>query len=139
MSIFSSSFKRSKTFTVNNINFDTVENKGTAHLTAGYHHYILVWSIRTYPMEMPGAPGSPYPIIFSYTIFDKNNYYDEKSHRSIRGEFIFEVNSGTLPNNSALGIPYGVYTSLARNNNYHRRDIHTEFILSENSSTIIFS
>ena len=117
-SIFDSSFKRSKTFDIEGINFDVATQRGTCKLVSKHHEYVLIWSITSYPTETPSMPGAPYPLLVSYTIFDGKDKCD-KSLKSMSGRFVYELNSGTAPNNNSLGLPFGTYNSLAHNNNSH--------------------
>jgi hypothetical protein len=75
----------------------------------------MVWALRNYPNENP-MPGSPYPVLLTYTIFD-NAKYELKSLESMSGELVFEESSGVPPNYNQLGLPLGKYCGLARDNN----------------------
>ena len=126
-SIFDSSFK-TKYFTLENINWDPVNQAGTCKLDSKGHEYVMIWTIKNYPMEAP-MPGAPFSIQVNYTILRKNNR-PNTSFRSMSGVFVYQLNSGTLPNNSALGIPYGEYCSIARNN-YNCDAVEVEFMLGD--------
>ena len=104
-----------KVFPLEKINFDIDSKTGTAVLELGKSTYVLVWLIKSFPMLTPGMPGAPYPVQVIYTLYKKND--KRKTQKSMSGQFIFEISSGTLPNYSPLGIPFGEYKSVARNNN----------------------
>ena len=95
---------------VENVNFAGVV--GTCALTSPFSNYTMAYEVIVYPPKIP-MPGAPYPVKFRYTI------YDDKLN-SVTGEYILEINSGTLPNNCDLGIPFGEYKSLARGNIYNK-------------------
>ena len=114
-SIFHPSCKKTKYFDIEKINFDQSLNTGTAHLESNCSHLIIIWSIKNYPTEEQ-MPGSLYPIKVELTIFKKHKHHF-KSLKSLSGEFVFELNSGTLPQFNALGLPDGEYQCIARLNN----------------------
>jgi hypothetical protein len=76
-SIFNSTFKRSKTFDIEDVNFDVATQRGTCKLVSKHYEYVLIWSITTYPPETPSMPGAPYPLLVSYTIFDGKDKFDK--------------------------------------------------------------
>ena len=96
-------------------NVNLTGNLGTCALTSDFSNYTMAYEIITYPPKLPSMPGAPYPIKFRYTIYNMVNSKIE----SVSGEFIFQLNSGTLPNNCDLGIPFGEYKSLARDDKIH--------------------
>jgi len=57
--------------------------------------------------------GAPYPIEVSYTIFKKSSLKQEKS---LSGRFVYEINTGTIPQLNSMGVPYGVYKTIGHNN-----------------------
>ena len=114
---FDSTLKKTRYFDVENVNFDPVLNNGTCLLKSKHKCYLMVWSLRNYPVDAPSLPGSPYPVECTYTILDKHNYH-HNSAESMSGRFMYQVNSGTPPTSNPLGIPQGEYPSLARDNNY---------------------
>lgn len=122
-SIFHPSCKKTKYYKVKKVNFDQVLNVGTAHLKSKCHLLIL-WSIKNYPTEEP-IPGSPYPVKVELTVFEKHDHC--ASLKSMSGEFIFELNSGTLPQLNSMGLPNGEYKFLVRSNN---KDFSRKAILS---------
>jgi hypothetical protein len=67
-----------------------------------------------------------------YTIF--NDKLD-----SIGGEFIYQVHSGTLQNNSELGIPYGLYKSIGYSNSKNNETHNVIFSLFEKSVKILIT
>ncbi len=113
-SIFHPSCKKTKYYKVKKVNFDQVLNVGTAHLKSKCHLLVL-WSIKNYPTEEQ-IPGSPYPVKVELTLFKKHNNHC-KSFKSMSGEFVFELNSGTLPQLNSMGLPDGEYKFLTRSNN----------------------
>jgi hypothetical protein len=118
-----------KVFPIEKINFDIDSKSGTALLENGKNTYVLIWLIKNFPVQPPSMPGAPYPVEVIYTLYKKNN--KRKTQKSMSGQFVYEINSGTLPNYSPLGIPFGEYKSVARNNN---RDqiVSLLFCLDEN-------
>jgi hypothetical protein len=112
-SIFSPSCKKTKYYKVQKVNFDQVLNVGTAHLKSK-HHLLIIWSIKNYPTEEQ-IPGSPYPIKVELTVFKKHKHCG--SLKSMSGEFVFQLNSGTLPDLNSMGLPNGEYKFLVRSNN----------------------
>jgi hypothetical protein len=129
--IFDSDFKKARTFDIEKINFDQAERRGTCELTYKCYVYEMIWTIRAYPTELPSMPGAPYPLKVNYTIFKRNNNKcKDDSNESMSAEFIFELNSGTLPQYNALGLPNGFYFSLARNN-YCNKALSVLFKLTE--------
>lgn len=137
--IFDLCFRKTRYFDIENINYDPLLRNGTCHIVCGNNTYVMIWNIRNYPVEAPEMPGAPYPVKFTYTIFDKDNKKcEDKSYRSLTGEFVYEIASGTLPVYNQLGLPYGVYFSLARNN-YCHNSVCVEFSLFENEMEIIIS
>lgn len=113
--VFNSSSKKTRYFDIEDVNFEPIPNLGTCLLKSKHKNYLMVWNYVNYPVEVPSMPGAPYPVLFNFTISDKCNKKG-KALESMSGRFIFEINSGTLPKLSPLGIPYGEYKSLARNN-----------------------
>jgi hypothetical protein len=124
-SIFHPSCKKTKYYKVKKVNFDQVLNVGTAHLKSKCHLLVL-WSIKNYPTEEQ-MPGSPYPIKVEVTIVKKHHDHHLKS---MSGEFVFELNSGTLPQLNSMGLPDGEYHFLARFNN---RECSRKVCLSMNN------
>ncbi len=124
-SVFHPSCKKTKYYDVEKINFDQSLNVGTAHLVSKCDHLLILWSIRNYPME-DQLPGSPYPVKVEFTIFKKHKHHF-KSLKSMSGEFVFELNSGTLPQFNLMGLPDGEYECVARLNN---KDYTKNVILS---------
>ena len=132
-------FKSSKKLILDQVNYDPAERKGTCTLNSRNSTFIMVWSIQDFPMETPSMPGSPYPIKFTFTIFkhnDTSGISTDRSLKSVSGEFIFEINSGTLPIYNVLGIPNGKYYTLTRNN-YCQHTTPILFSLSENCMKIL--
>jgi hypothetical protein len=113
-------------FLIDKINFEN--NMGTCHLVMKKSVCKMVWSVVNYPVEPPSMPGAPYPVLVSYTIF--SNTTCDNALNSQTGNFIYEINSGTLPNLSPLGIPYGFYKSVAR---------HNKTLRPNESSKVIFN
>ena len=109
-----SSFKKTRYLDVSDVNYDPVLKSGTCLLKSKHRCLYMVWTLKNYPNEVQ-MPGSPYPVIFSYTIFEKNKC--ESTAESMSGQFIFEENSGVPPNYNPLGLPFGEYRGLARDNN----------------------
>jgi hypothetical protein len=122
-SIFHPSCKKTKYYKVKKVNFDQVLNVGTAHLKSKCHLLIL-WSIKNYPTEEQ-IPGSPYPIKVELTVFKKHDHCC--SLKSMTGEFVFELNSGTLPTLNSMGLPNGDYKFLIKSNN---KDFSRKAVLS---------
>ena len=114
-----------KVFSIENVNFDVSQQKGTCQLVSKKYNYVLCWSIENYPVERAGMPGSPYPVIFNYTIFKKG----QNGLKSLSGKFIYEINSGTLPEYNSLGVLNGKYNSIARNDK-HEGSVYIQFSLS---------
>jgi hypothetical protein len=110
-------FKKTKYFDIENVNFDNLLNMGTCLLKSKHHKYYMIWTVRNYPAQLPSMPGSPHPVLCSYTIFDKDHHGHHKSFDSFSGEFVFDINSGTPPNFNQLGLPNGEYKTLGRDNN----------------------
>lgn len=133
--IFDRCFDGEKCLEIKNINYDEVLHRGTCMLSSRKCHYLLTWQIRPFPTESAGMPGSPYPVEVVYTISDKEKC-DIDSLKSMTGRFVYEVPSGTLPQNSPLGIPFGEYHSLARNNN-RNREVSVCMSLLENCLEVI--
>lgn len=122
------------TYYVDKVNL--VGSSGTCTLVSSYeYNLIMVWSIENYPMETAGMPGAPFPVLFKYTIFSHGNKPNDNNLRSISGEIVFEVNSGTLPNNNSLGVPFGTYYSLGRNTKRDRVN-HIVFSLNETNMKV---
>jgi hypothetical protein len=115
--VFDSAFKKTKYFNLENINFDVLLQHGTCVLKSKHHKYYMIWSIRPYPLELPSMPGSPYPVLCEFTIFEKDNWGHHKSLDSFSGKFVYELNSGTLPVLNGLGLPNGEFKSMCRDNN----------------------
>jgi hypothetical protein len=111
---FYSSFKKTRYFDVSDVNYDPSAKSGTCMLKSKHKCLVMIWTLRNYPNEVP-MPGSPYPVLFSYTIFEKNKCADSKE--SMTGQFVLEESSGTPPNYNPLGLPFGEYRSLSRDNN----------------------
>jgi hypothetical protein len=118
-----------RVFPIEKINFDIESKTGSALLESNKTVYVLVWLIKSFPVLSPGLPGAPYPVEFIFTLYKKND--KRRTQKSMSGQFVFEINSGTLPNYSPLGIPFGEYKTVARNNN---RDqiVSLVFSLNEN-------
>ena len=107
---------KKKYFDIKDINFDATCQKGTCKLVNAKCNetLIMIWSIETYPTIPPSMPGAPYPLILNLTIFD-----DEcKPINSMSSKIVYEINSGTLPKYSTLGVPFGCYKCVAVNNKY---------------------
>lgn len=115
-SIFNPVCKKTKYYKVEKVNFDQVLNVGTAHLKSKCHNFLILWSIKNYPTECE-MPGSSYPLKVELTLFKKHKQHCLKSHKSMTGEFVFELNSGTLPQLNSMGLLDGDYQFLARFNN----------------------
>jgi hypothetical protein len=113
--IFDSNYKKKRYFDIEMVNFDNINLNGTCKLTYDDIHYFMTWSLTQFPTEVQSLPGSPIPIKVNYTIYGN---CDNKSDslNSMSGEFIYKIPSGTLPNYSSLGIPFGTYNSLAYDN-----------------------
>jgi hypothetical protein len=124
-SIFNPACKKTKYYKVEKVNFDQVLNVGTAHLKSKCHNLLILWSVKNYPTECQ-MPGSPYPVMVELTIFKKHRHHC-KSLKSMSGEFVFELNSGTLPTLNSMGLPDGEYQFLARFNN---KDCSRKIVLS---------
>ncbi len=105
-------------------NVNLTGNLGTSKLVSSSENFTMAYEIITYPPTVT-MPGAPYPVKFRYTIYNVDN----SKVNSVTGEFIFQENSGTLPNNCPLGIPYGEYKSLARDNKLHEA-VYLKFKLS---------
>ena len=105
--------------------FDQVLNIGTAHLKSKCYDLLVLWSVKNYPSEEQ-IPGSPYPVKVELTLFKKHRHHF-KSLKSMSGEFVFELNSGTLPLLNSMGLPDGEYQFLARLNN---KDCSKKVVLS---------
>jgi len=118
-SVFVYTFKKTRYFDIENVNFDPVLKSGTCLLKSKRKCYNMIWTLNDYPTELPNMPGAPYPVLCTYTIFDKHNCF-HSSAESMSGEFVYQVNSGTPPPNNTLGLPYGKYPSLAEDNNCHK-------------------
>jgi len=122
MSCKHSLFNGVKILNISKINFNVLELNGTCTLISSdfSKSYNMVWNIENYPSYSAGLPGSPFPIKVNYTIFT-NIQENDKALNSISGVFIFKQNSGTFPNNSELGIPYGIYESCGSYNKYNKK------------------
>lgn len=105
-------------------NVNLTGNLGTCKLVSSSRNFTMAYEIITYPPAVP-MPGAPFPTKFRYTIYKQCNGKIE----SVTGEFIFQQSSGTLPNNCDLGIPFGEYKSLARDNKLHEA-VYLKFKLS---------
>ena len=116
-SIFHPSCKKTKYYKIHKINFDQDLNVGTAHLKSKCHNLLILWSIKNYPTECQ-SPGSPYPVTVEVTILKKHYHHHHlKCLKSMSGEFVFELNSGThQPQLNSMGLPDGEYQFLARFN-----------------------
>lgn len=117
--VFHSLFKKTRYLNVSDVNFDATTKTGTCYLKSKHLHLVMVWTLINCPVELPNIPGAPYPVLCAYTIF-KNTHCDVKTAESMSGQFIFEENSGTPPNNSALELPNGEYRGIAEDNNYDK-------------------
>ena len=115
-SLFGFIFPKTEICTIDNIHYDISSHNGTCRLTSDDNSYVMIWSITNYPIETSGLPGSPYPVKINYSIMKKSNFMVDNALKSITGEFIYEINSGTLAHLSLLGIKYGIYHSCASNN-----------------------
>ena len=113
--IFDPRFKKTRYYEITNINYDSSIKCGTAHLDSRHKNYYLIWSLKNYPMEVPIIPGALYPIQVNYTIFERC-VKENKMYNSISGNFVYEINSGILPNLNSIGIPFNIYKSIGRNN-----------------------
>lgn len=133
--IFDPCFKKTRYYELDAINFDSSLHIGTCHLESHHHSYYLIWSISDYPTEAP-MPGASYPVKVEYSLFDKCK--KNKTNNSMSGQFIYELTSGTLPQLNAMGIPYGVYKSIARNNKTNSY-VNIVFSLSEDPLEVIVS
>jgi hypothetical protein len=109
--------KKTRYFDIEDVNLDQTLKMGTCFLKSKYRKYIMIWNWNNYPAELPNMPGAPYPVLFNYTISEECNK-KSKVLESMSGRFVFELNSGTLPNLSPIGLPYGEYKGLTRNNLY---------------------
>lgn len=114
--VFDSVFKKTRYFDVENVNYDSTLKMGTCMLKSKKKCYVMIWSLREYPVELPSMPGAPYPVLCEYAVFSKK-YHHLCSAEAMTGKFIYEVNSGTPPTTNPLGIPSGEYSSLARDTN----------------------
>lgn len=116
--VFNSGFKKTRYFDVSDVNYDATLKTGCCVLKSKHKCLHMIWTIRNYPgcVQMPGAP---YPVLFSYTIYEKNdkNKCEIKSNESMSGQLVLEENSGTPPNYNPLGLPFGEYRSLSHDNN----------------------
>ena len=129
----------SQIYTLINISYLTDTKKGTCKLVTPKSTLNIIWSIQQYPMERPGIPGSPFSVEVYYTIFDKDSHGLTKSnYNSLTGNFIYQINSGTLPKYSELGIPFGTYTSIATSNDT-KCNKKIMIILTEFASKLIIS
>jgi hypothetical protein len=135
--IFNPCFKKTRYYELTNVNFDSTLHVGSGQLVSHHNTYYLIWTIRDFPVELPSMPGAPYPVHVRYTIFEKCNK-PNKTYDSLSGEFVYEINSGTLPQFNAMGIPYGVYKSIGRNNKYNR-SVNVVFSVTEEPLEIIIS
>ena len=126
--MFGFQFAKTEVCTITNVNFNhdsltgtcklvsstspsTYSSKGTYTPSRGY---IMIWSIQNYPMETTGMPGSPFSICVSWSISTKSGSNDH-SRNTISGQFVYQINSGTFPNFSELGIRFGEYFSIGKN------------------------
>lgn len=114
-SVFHPSCKKTKYYDIEKINFDQNLNNGTAHLISKCRHLLILWSIKNYPSEEP-LPGARYPIKVEFTLFKKHKHHF-KSLKSMSGEFVFELKSGTSQQFNLMGLPDGEYQCVARLNN----------------------
>jgi hypothetical protein len=126
-------------YSINKINFSEEIRKGIARLQGLNSDLNIVWSIVNFPMEVPGMPGAPFAIQVNYTIFDKTTISPIKmNYNSYSGSFIFEINSGTLPKYSDLGIPIGTYISMAKSNT-SKSNRNITIILTETSAKLFIN
>jgi hypothetical protein len=107
---------KKKNFDIKDINFDATTQKGTCKLVNNKcnEKLSMIWSIETYPTFLPSMPGAPYPLKLNLTIYDS----ECKPVNSMSGTIIYEINSGTLPAYSNLGVPFSCYKFVATNNKY---------------------
>ncbi len=110
---FFSSFKKTRYFDVSDVNYDMTTKTGTCMLKSKHRCLVMIWTLKNYPNKVP-MPGSVYPVLFSYTIFEKNDCTD--TNDSMTGQFVLEENSGVPPNYNPLGLPFGEYRGLSRDN-----------------------
>lgn len=132
MSCKHSLFNNVKILNISKVNFNVMTLSGTCTLISEdlTKSYNMIWNIQNYPSYTPGLPGSPYPTKFTYTIFS-NTPEDDKALNSVSGEIIYKQSSGTFPNYSEIGIPYGIYKSCGSYNKYNKKEGIT-FNLSNN-------
>jgi hypothetical protein len=128
--IFSSRFCDDIKFKIENVTFDASNNVGTCQLVSDKKNYIMIWKITDYPSVNP-IPGALVPYLVELNIFDEYPSCYYKSLKSISGKFVYEVNSGTLPIYSPLGIPYGNYINLLTNN-YNGNTLNGILYLDQN-------
>lgn len=114
---FYSGFRKTRYFDVCDVNYDCATKTGTCMLKSNHKCLVMVWTLVNYPCQTP-MPGSQYPVLFSYTIFEESKCNDSKE--SMSGCFVLEENSGVPPNYNPLGLPFGKYHSLSRDNNCDR-------------------
>ncbi len=114
--MFGFQFAKTEVCTITNVNFNHDSLTGTCKLVSSISPstYNMIWSIQNYPMETIGMPGSPYSIQVAWSISTKSGS-NIHSRNTISGQFIYQINSGTFPNFSDLGIRYGEYFSIGTN------------------------
>jgi len=114
--MFGFQFAKTEVCTITNVNFNHDSLTGTCKLVSSISPstYIMIWSIQNYPMETTGMPGSPFSICVSWSISTKSGSNDH-SRNTISGQFVYQINSGTFPNFSELGIRFGEYFSIGTN------------------------
>jgi hypothetical protein len=130
-------YKPNTVLNIDQINLEGAN--GTCRLTSVINNAVfrMIWSIENYPMHVPSMPGSPFPILVNFNIYQYDCHpTSDKSLKGIKGSFVFEQASGTFPNNCPLGFPYGIYYALGRN---HKSccDAGVLFSLNEGNMEII--
>lgn len=127
--IFDMKFKKKQYFEITNVQFDASTQTGTCKLVNDDLIYTLVWNILNYPPQAP-MPGAPYIVKVIYSIIDPSK------KKSMNGEFVYELYSGTLPNYSSMGIPFNCYNSFPIT--HTDKEIKATFDLTEEFMEVCF-
>lgn len=135
--LFGFNFDETEICTIDKINYNHDSHIGTCKLISNTNTYVMSWEIIDFPMESSGMPGSPYPIKVSYNIGYKSNGTNDDSLQSLSGQFIYEINSGTFPNLSLIGIRYGQYYTCSSNNKNGQIN-NILFNISENEPYLVY-
>jgi hypothetical protein len=113
-----------------------IESKGCAKLSPlkPSPQLNMIWDIKEFPVETQGMPGSLYTVQVNFTIFDKTSYINNL----LSGQFVYNINSGTLVKYSKLGIPFGIYMFGASSIEYDLK-YKISLSLTEDSTKLIIS